>query len=334
MRFGYHRLRAAAFAALLSVIIISTGAPAPVAASTPADSVIALAKTKLGAPWVHYAVGPRAFDCSGLVYYVFRRTGNLWRIGGRRMSAYGYYMYFRHRGLASRTGGKRGDLVVWGGGSHIGIYLGYGKAISTLTSGVRIHGIFAVRARFTAFLHTRMSVSVVRALAPVTVAPTPAPTPIPTLAAAPVADPVTLATPSPTPLASPATIAEPAATAAPSTDPAATLDTGASADPAATPAPSADPTATAAATAATGTSTGSLVPSTSALPKSTTTRRTRVRLNLRSGAGTGTHVKRVLRPGMRLTILRSRRDALGRVWYKVRLNSGQQGWVASWYTRA
>ena len=85
LRFGYHRLRAAAFAALLSVIIISTGAPAPVAASTPADSVIALAKTKLGAPWVHYAVGPRAFDCSGLVYYVFRRTGNLWRIGGRRM---------------------------------------------------------------------------------------------------------------------------------------------------------------------------------------------------------------------------------------------------------
>ena len=199
MRFGYHRLRAAAFAALISVFIVSTGAPAPVAASTPADSVIALAKTKLGAPWVHYAVGPRAFDCSGLVYYVFRRTGNLWRIGGRRMSAYGYYMYFRHRGLASRTGGKRGDLVVWGGGSHIGIYLGYGKAISTLTSGVRIHGIFAVRARFTAFLHTRMSVSVVQTVAPLVVAPTP----IPTSTLAPPLDPATVATPAPIPTPTP-----------------------------------------------------------------------------------------------------------------------------------
>jgi hypothetical protein len=210
LRFGYHRLRAAAFAALLSVIIASTGAPAPVAASTPADSVIALAKTKLGAPWHYGAIGPRAFDCSGLVYYVFRRTGNLWRIGGRRMTAYGYYMYFRHRGLASRTGGRRGDLVVWGGGSHIGIYLGYGKAISTLTNGVRIHGIFAVRARFTAFLHTRMSMTIQPA-APLLVAPTPIP---PTLA--PALDPVTVASPAPittpTPLLepSPSAVADPA----------------------------------------------------------------------------------------------------------------------------
>jgi NlpC/P60 family len=199
LRFGQHRLRAAALAALLSVFIVATGAPAPAAASTPADSVIALAKTKLGAPWHYGAIGPRSFDCSGFVYYVFRRTGNLWRIGGRRMTAYGYYMYFRHRGLASRTGGRRGDLVVWGGGSHIGIYIGNGKAISALTSGVRIHGIYAVRARFTAFLHTRMSVSTVVTTAPVVVAPTPIPTP--TLA--PSLDPATVATPAPVPTPTP-----------------------------------------------------------------------------------------------------------------------------------
>ncbi|HEU4572794.1 MAG TPA: NlpC/P60 family protein, partial [Candidatus Limnocylindrales bacterium] len=72
-------------------------------------------------------------------------------------SAYAMYSWFRSRGLASRSGAQRGDLVVWGGGSHIGIYLGGGKAISTLTSGVRIHGVYAVTAPFTAFLHTHMS---------------------------------------------------------------------------------------------------------------------------------------------------------------------------------
>jgi hypothetical protein len=154
---------------LFSVFVVATGAPTPVAAATGADGVIALAKTKLGDPWVHTAVGPNAFDCSGLVYYVFRKTGNLSRIGGRRMSGYGYYSYFRHRGLASRTGGRPGDLVVWGGGSHIGIYLGNGKAISTLTRGVTIHGVYAVTARFTAFLHTGFSKS----------APAPAPVPAP-----------------------------------------------------------------------------------------------------------------------------------------------------------
>jgi hypothetical protein len=151
-------LRAAAFAAFIAVLVLSTVGPQPTAAQSPADSVVATAKTKLGDHWVHGAVGPRVFDCSGLVYFVFRKTGHLRLIGGR-MSARGYYAYFRRRGLTSRTNGKIGDLVVWGGGSHIGIYLGNGKAISTLTNGVRIHGVYAVRARFTAFLHTGLSVT-------------------------------------------------------------------------------------------------------------------------------------------------------------------------------
>ena len=43
-------------------------APVTVAAST---RVIALAETHLGARYQHGATGPRAFDCSGLVYRVF-----------------------------------------------------------------------------------------------------------------------------------------------------------------------------------------------------------------------------------------------------------------------
>ena len=67
------------------------------------------------------------------------------------------YRYFKARGLASRTNPKPGDLVIWGYGSHVGIYIGHGKAISTLMNGVRIHGVHAVTARFTAYLHTGMS---------------------------------------------------------------------------------------------------------------------------------------------------------------------------------
>jgi len=137
--------------------MVSTVAPAPVAAASPADAVIKVAKAQLGDPWRYGATGPYSFDCSGLVYYSFRTAGYLSKIGGTRMTAYGYYSYFRNHGKASTTGGRPGDLVVYGGGSHIGIYLGNGYVISTLTSGVRIHGLYAVTARFTAFLHTGMS---------------------------------------------------------------------------------------------------------------------------------------------------------------------------------
>ena len=62
--------------------------------------------------------------------------------------------------------------MVWGGGSHIGIYLGGGMAISTLTSGVRIHAVNAVTAPFTAYLRTGIYQLPVKL-------PAPAPTPIP-----------------------------------------------------------------------------------------------------------------------------------------------------------
>jgi len=38
----------------------------------------------------------------------------------------------------------------------MGIYLGRGRAISALTSGVRIHGLHDLTSSFTAFLHVRL----------------------------------------------------------------------------------------------------------------------------------------------------------------------------------
>jgi peptidoglycan DL-endopeptidase CwlO len=108
-----------------------------------------------GAHWRYGAAGPRSFDCSGLVIYAFRRAGDRNAIPHLR-SARALYIWYRRHHLASRSNPKPGDLVVWGGGTHIGIYIGHGKAISTLTRGVRVHGVHAVTARFTAYLHTGM----------------------------------------------------------------------------------------------------------------------------------------------------------------------------------
>jgi len=167
-------------------IVATAATPAPIAATTTARTtttparptttraaqVIAIAKSKLGARWVYGATGPGVFDCSGLVIYSFRKAGVASVVGlGRYRSVRALYAWFRGRGLASRTNGRPGDLVIWGGGTHVGIYLGNGMAISTLLNGVRVHSIWATTARFTTFLHTGIAGTAVTA-APRTAKPT------------------------------------------------------------------------------------------------------------------------------------------------------------------
>ena len=156
-------LGARAFIPLVFAGLLLVGlAPAtPVAASvarTEAQQIIRIAMHHIGDPWRYGAMGPSAFDCSGLVIYAFDAAGDRAAVGsGRFRTARALYLWYKGRGLASRTNPRPGDLVIWGGGSHIGIYIGDGKAISTLSSGVRIHYVRAFNAPFTAYLHTRMS---------------------------------------------------------------------------------------------------------------------------------------------------------------------------------
>jgi len=147
--------------ALAGAVILSLAPATTVSAAQPtaeSQQIIRIAKQQLGDPWRHGAIGPSAFDCSGLVIYAFTKAGDGKALGGGRLrSARAMYRWFKAHGLASTSNPKPGDLVIWGRGSHVGIYIGGGKAISTLTSGVRIHRVHAVTARFTAYLHTRMS---------------------------------------------------------------------------------------------------------------------------------------------------------------------------------
>jgi cell wall-associated NlpC family hydrolase len=93
------------------------------------------------------------------VYFAFKQAGLLDRVGGKRRLARGYLQWFRERGLASRTNPRPGDLVVWGRGKHIGIYLGDGRAISAVVNpyGVRVHPVKGwLNLSFTTYLHVRL----------------------------------------------------------------------------------------------------------------------------------------------------------------------------------
>jgi cell wall-associated NlpC family hydrolase len=138
-------------------------ATAPVAgATTPmteAENVVATAKAQLGDRWQHRAKGPNRFDCSGLVWYAFHQN-NLHELIGRYRSVAGYFKYFKALGLVSKSDPRIGDLVVWGNNQHIGIYVGDGKAISTLTTrrGVSIHPVKGyLGVYFKAYLHTQIT---------------------------------------------------------------------------------------------------------------------------------------------------------------------------------
>lgn len=131
------------------------------------QQIVRIAKAQRGDPWRYGATGPRSFDCSGLVVYAYKQAGDGKVLkNGRLRTAGAMYRYFQARGKVSRSNPKVGDIVAWGYGSritHVGLYIGHGKAISTLTSGVRIHRVHAVTAPFKGYIHTGMSSKLTRA---------------------------------------------------------------------------------------------------------------------------------------------------------------------------
>lgn len=118
------------------------------------EAVIAAARAQLGKPYRIGAEGPDLFDCSGLVFRAFADASELGRIGVARMRAAGYMRWFAGRELLTTNleDAERGDLVIYHNGSHIGIYLGDGRVISALTTGVAVHSLQGIGVPVTAFL--------------------------------------------------------------------------------------------------------------------------------------------------------------------------------------
>ena len=154
-----HRLPPLLAACLALLMLVGIEAAAPVAANSggsQADRVVAAASRHLGARYVWGSTGPRGFDCSGLVYRSFAEAHLAKLIGGFN-TAHGYYQTFQRRHKESRSHGRRGDIVVYNHGGHVGIYLGHGKVISALLSGVKIHTLQGINIRFTTFIHLGLS---------------------------------------------------------------------------------------------------------------------------------------------------------------------------------
>jgi len=90
------------------------------------DKILALAKSKLGDPYAPAKAGPKSFDCSGFVYYVFTHNGYTIPRTSLQQSKAGEKL--------SREQIRPGDILAFdtherGHVNHTGIYLGEGKFI-------------------------------------------------------------------------------------------------------------------------------------------------------------------------------------------------------------
>lgn len=123
--------RALLGAALAGVLL--TAAPAQAATAdrdrhhqnkpTRVERAMTVAAAQKGDPYRYGAAGPGAFDCSGLVFYSFRRAGfsNIPRTSSAQS-------HFAHR--ISRGNMQRGDLMFFhdgGGVYHVGVFAGYSR---------------------------------------------------------------------------------------------------------------------------------------------------------------------------------------------------------------
>ncbi|MCW2949526.1 MAG: NLP/P60-family protein [Thermoleophilia bacterium] len=129
------RLPFLAAGAAVAIAATPTGAQAAPVRTTLAQRVQAanLASRKAGAPYQWGAVGPRRFDCSGLVVFAYnairhplgvRTTQEFWSLGAR----------------VPRAKLRKGDFVfTWARNhGHMGIYLGQGRYVHAPGSGRRV----------------------------------------------------------------------------------------------------------------------------------------------------------------------------------------------------
>ena len=92
----------------------------------------------VGHPYVYGASGPNAFDCSGLVCYVYGYA--------RGRTTYAMISSIKASGgwKTSTDQLSYGDLVFEYGGSHVGIYIGNGQIVHAAnpSSGVIVGPIY------------------------------------------------------------------------------------------------------------------------------------------------------------------------------------------------
>lgn len=100
-----------------------------------ADSIIAYGLAEIGKPYHYGDEGPNAFDCSGLMQFIFGKAGiKLPRTAAQQQS------------VATRVSNPvPGDLVFYGSpATHVALYLGAGRMLAAPHTGanVRIQSVY------------------------------------------------------------------------------------------------------------------------------------------------------------------------------------------------
>ncbi len=147
---GWYQITSGSLAGYVSKEYISSSPVSVADASSLGAKAAALAKKQVGKRYVYGATGPNSFDCSGLVYYVYRSLG----VNMSRGASGQYYNNGRFISK-SQSAMQPGDLVFFfnrkndsSGGrlpvTHVGIYVGDNKFVhaSSPSTGVEIETLF------------------------------------------------------------------------------------------------------------------------------------------------------------------------------------------------
>lgn len=112
------------------------------ASSALGASAAAMAKSLLGCRYRSGAAGPSSFDCSGLMYYIYKQLGHPIARGS-------YSQYYNSGYFVSTSAMQPGDLIFFfdrrfdsSGGTlpttHVGMYVGNGQFIHASTTSYRV----------------------------------------------------------------------------------------------------------------------------------------------------------------------------------------------------
>lgn len=96
-----------------------------------AQRALRAAESKIGSPYVYGAAGPNAFDCSGLVYWAYQQAG-------KTIPRDSYGQLGGGAPVASLAAARPGDVLIFNGGGHAGIYAGNGQFVHSSTEGVPV----------------------------------------------------------------------------------------------------------------------------------------------------------------------------------------------------
>ena len=108
-----------------------------VEAAVNTQKVVTEAKKLIGTPYKWGGTTPKGFDCSGFVYYTYKKAGKVLPRSSAEMYKLGTSV--------SKSQLRPGDLVFFTtykkGASHVGIYIGNNQMIHASSKGVKIDSI-------------------------------------------------------------------------------------------------------------------------------------------------------------------------------------------------